>query len=556
MTARPDSAAILAWATERLAKGPDAEARAALAEATARFPDDARLAARHADALQLEGALADAAAEYRRALARDDSLVDAWYGLGCAELERRAYGGAAEALARTLALRPDAAGARFNLAKARFELGEVDAALDGYFDVVKLPDAALRREAIAAIACIIPGAPQADNAAILAARRAWAAAESPGPLPRPARRKRAPGDKLRIGYVSAFFGDRNWMKPVAGAVNHHDRDRFELHFFSDGQPPDAQAGWRDFPTDYVHDVHGAANDALAGYVARFAIDVLVDLNAYSYQRRLGLYMRRPAPAIATWFNSYATTGIDAFDVAIGDRAAVPAAEERFFTERVVHVPGSYLTFSVLYPVPDVAPPPALAGGRITFGCFCSQYKMTDATLDAFAAILRGAPEAQLLIKNRTLGDASCRASLHERFARRGIAGTRVLLEGPAEHSALLAAYARVDIALDTIPYSAGTTAMEALWQGVPVLTFNGDRWAMRTARSLLLASGLDAWCLADRDAFVARAIALAHAPDTPAMLASLRAGMRDMLRRSPACDSAALCRALEGIYEKLASQDL
>jgi predicted O-linked N-acetylglucosamine transferase (SPINDLY family) len=130
----------------------------------------------------------------------------------------------------------------------------------------------------------------------------------------------------------------------------------------------------------------------------------------------------------------------------------------------------------------------------------------------------------------------------------------VLLDGPAEHSAFLAAYARVDIALDTIPYSAGTTATEALWQGVPVLTFNGDRWAMRTSRSLLLAAGLDEWCLGDRDGFVARAVELAHAPGTPAMLSALRAGMRDKLRASPACDSAALCRALEGIYEGLAGE--
>jgi predicted O-linked N-acetylglucosamine transferase (SPINDLY family) len=201
----------------------------------------------------------------------------------------------------------------------------------------------------------------------------------------------------------------------------------------------------------------------------------------------------------------------------------------------------------------VAPPPALASGRITFGCFCSQYKLTDATLDMFAAILRAAPEAQLLLKNRALGDPSCRAALLTRFATRGIAGTRVLLDGPEEHAAFLAAYARVDIALDAFPYSGGTTTMEALWQGVPVLTFDGDRWAARTSRSLLLAAGLDEWCLPDRDAFVARAAALAHAAGTPAMLARLRAGLRDTLARSPACDSAALCRALERIYEELAA---
>lgn len=125
------------------------------------------------------------------------------------------------------------------------------------------------------------------------------------------------------------------------------------------------------------------------------------------------------------------------------------------------------------------------------------------------------------------------------------------MEGPAEHAAFLAAYERVDIALDTFPYSGGTTTMEALWQGVPVLTFNGDRWAARTSRSLLLAAGLDEWCLADRDAFVARAIALARSPMTPAELVALRGSLRDRLARSPACDGAALCRGLERLYEEI-----
>src|SRR5262249_49536927 len=119
------------------------------------------------------------------------------------------------------------------------------------------------------------------------------------------------------------------------------------------------------------------------------------------------------------------------------------------------------------------------------------------------------------------------------------------------HFAFLAAYARVDIALDPFPYSGGTTTMEALWQGVPVLTFNGDRWASRTSRSLLLAARLDAWCLPDQDAFVARAIALATSPTTASDLAAMRATLRDLLVRTPACDGTALCRGLESLYEKI-----
>jgi predicted O-linked N-acetylglucosamine transferase (SPINDLY family) len=552
MTDEP--AEILAWTTARLIKGPDAEARAALTAAVMRFPDHAALAGRLADALHADGQLDAAAAEYRRALALDASMAEAWYGLGCIELGRNAYGAAARCLSEALALQPDAAEWRLNLGKALFELGDVDAAVACYRPILSSGEPQLRREAMLQIACIIPGAASADNAAVLDSRRAWATTEAQRLPPQSRDRPRPPrGGKLRIGYVSAFFGERNWMKPVWGAVNHHDRSRFEIHFFADGKPPTAESGYRDADTDYVHNVTSAANDGLADYIARFGIDVLVDLNGYSFPKRLGLFLLRPAPVIVGWFNMFATTGIDGFGYIIGDDAVIPAAEERYYSERVRRVPGSYLAFSVLYPVPEVTPPPVLAGGVLTFGCFCSQYKITEDTIALWSAILRGAPKARLLLKNRALGDPSSQAAVRERFARRGVDPGRIIADGPSEHYAYLAAYERVDIALDAFPYSGGTTTMEALWQGVPVLTFNGDRWAARTSLSLLRAAGLDAWCLPDRDAFVARAVALANAPTTPGELAELRATLRDRLTRSPVCDSAGLCRALEGIYEQIAA---
>jgi len=548
------AATVLAWTTERLTKGADSEALAALDEAVTRFPDDPRLAVRHADALHLSGQLMAAAAEYRRALLLDPATVDGWNGLGCAELARGAHGETVRCLRQALDLRPDRLDIRFNLAKALFELGEIDTAVECYRAVVEAGPSALRDDALATIACIIPGVAAADNAAVLETRRGWARqrAKALGLAGRSRPAPAASGPKLRIGYVSAFFGDRNWMKPVWAAVNHHDRARFEVHFFADGKAPSADSGYRDFADDYVHNVNAAPNDGLADYIARCNIDVLVDLNGYSHPNRLDLFMRRPAPVIVGWFNMFATTGIDAFDYIIGDDAVIPAAEERFYSERVLRVPGSYLAFNVAYPVPAVTPPPVLTTGNLTFGCFCSQYKITDATVEAFAAILHGAAQARLLLKSRPLADESSRAAVLARFARYGIVAERILMEGPAEHFAFLAAYERVDIALDTFPYSGGTTTMEALWQGVPVLTFNGDRWASRTSRSLLLAAGLDTWCLADRDGFVTRAVALANAPTTPADLAVLRGSLRERLAKTPACDGAALCRGLERLYERIA----
>jgi protein O-GlcNAc transferase len=263
-------------------------------------------------------------------------------------------------------------------------------------------------------------------------------------------------------------------------------------------------------------------------------------------------MRRPAPVNIAWFNFYATSGIDTIDYIVGDAAVIPPSEEKYYCERVLRVPGSYLAFSVPYSTPAVVSPPCLAEGHITFGSLCSQHKINDDVIAAWTTILRQAPAAKLFIKNAELGDATNRAAMRERFNRLEIAPDRVLMGGPDAHETFIAAYGKADIALDTVPYNGGTTTMEALWQGVPVLTFNGDRWASRQSCSLLLAAGLDDWCLPDRDAYIAQAVELARSPATATELAALRATMRERLTRMPVCDGAGLCRALEGIYREVA----
>ena len=131
----------------------------------------------------------------------------------------------------------------------------------------------------------------------------------------------------------------------------------------------------------------------------------------------------------------------------------------------------------------------LRNGWLTFGSFASAHKITDPVVAAWSRILLGAPTARLLLRNQLLNEPSNRLALMARFARHGVTPDRLLLSGGAEHFDFLRGYDDVDIALDTFPYNGGTTTTEALWQGVPVLTFNGDRWASRTSRSLLAGGG-------------------------------------------------------------------
>ena len=446
-------------------------------------------------------------------------------------------------------LRPDEVGAWGLLAEALFKLGDVERAIDAY----RRAGAAASTRALAEenVAIIIPGSASAGNAAVLAARRAWGQHLAAGvsPVERP---QRPPsGGKLRIGYVSAFFDKANWMKPVYGVINRHDRDRLEVHLVSLGGDPSASAGYREHDHDVIWQVGACDDEKVARLLAAAGLDVLVDLNAYSAPKWLRLFLRRPAPVQISWFNSFATSGLDCFDGIIGDDTSIPAAEEGCYTERVLRVRGTYLAFEVFHAVPDVAPPPCSTNqGRLTFGALASAYKLNDLTLDIWARILRAAPTSRLLIRASTLAEPSNRDHLAARLAARDVAGERVDLEGGAAHFDFLRSYDRIDIALDTFPYNGGTTTTEALWQGVPVLTYVGDRWAARTSASLLRAAGLDAWVASDEEDLLAKASALARDPATPASLAALHAGMRARLAASAACDTAGLCLALEQIYRQ------
>ena len=438
--------------------------------------------------------------------------------------------------------------ALYNRGVALFGTGQVDQALVCFQAACRAADPELAALARRSLACIAPGAAGQTDASVRAARRDWIERLAAAPV---RLRPRDAGERVRVGYLSSFFGARNWMKPVWGVVNRHDRDRFQIHMFADGADPSADSGYEDVASDTVHRVAGLDDLALARAIGDAGLDVLVDLNGYSAQDRLRVLRHRPAPAIVGWFNHFAPSGLAEIDWLVGDDAAIPRGEGAAYGEAIHRVPGSYLAFEVTYETPAVAPPPCVASGAVTFGCLGSQYKLTDGVLAAWGKILTAAPRARLRIGNAALDDAAVRESLLARLAAQGVAGSRVTLSGRAEHLAFLGGYGEADIALDTFPYNGGTTTTEALWQGVPVLAFTGDRWAARTSRSLLLAAGLGDWVMADVAGYVARAAALANDPATPAMLTALRAGMRDRLRASAACDTAGLCRSLEDLYWRL-----
>lgn len=488
---------------------------------------------------------ADALECFRRANALGESGYLLRFGLGSALLETGQQAAAIVELERAVALEPRHSWARHSLGKAQYGIGLVDEAVANFRAALAASDDALNRSALATI---IPGSPSATHVDVLAARRVFAEKDLPGPRFRSSA-GRAPGP-LRVGYLSSFFASPNWMKPVWGLINKHDRAGFAVHLLSEATEVEcAAAGYRPDPRDTFVMLRGLDNDEASERVAAAELDLLVDLNGYSAPGRLAIVAHRPARIVVAWFNQFATSGIASYDYLVGDPVVVHADEELYYTEKIVRVPGTYLTFDVAYPVPPVEESPARRNGYVTFGSFASQYKLTPQVMQAWAAILDGAPRARLLIKNQTMRAEGNRAFLLGCFAANGVDPARITLEAGAPHYDYLSSYSRVDVALDPYPYNGGTTTSEALWEGVPVLCLDGDRWAARQGASLLRAARLDEFVAHDEADYIARGIELGQG------FADERETMRERLSASSMMDTTAFAREMERIYRRISAME-
>ena len=384
------AAALANLGSNLLTLGKTGKALPVLRDAVQLLPDNALLRAQLGDALQAESRLAEAEESYRQAVAMDCKMARAFYGLGCVQITLGDFAEAIESYRKVLSIAPDHMPSQHNLGKALFRMGEIDEALE---QIRKAGETDTSGTALTAIAVIIPGSPRADNQTILDERRRWARSQfADCGLRKVNPYLRRSGGRLRIGYVSRFFLNENWMKPVWGLINAHDSARFDIHLFSETAEAEIGSVRRENPPGRFHHIGPLSNDDAAQSIREAGIDILVDLNGYSHVERLPVFARRPAPVIAGWFNMYATTGMECFDYLVGDHEVIPLGEEKYYVEKIVRVPGSYLTFEINYPVPEVVPPPCLENGYITFGSLSSQYKITAEVAGAWSRILRECPE--------------------------------------------------------------------------------------------------------------------------------------------------------------------
>jgi len=351
-----------------------------------------------------------------------------------------------------------------------------------------------------------------------------------------------PEKKLRVGFVSpdlrhhsvAFF-----LKPILANL---DPERVQTILYHCHHTEDATSAELRALAGKWTSLHGL-DDALAlETIRKDAPDILIDLAGHSAMNRLPLFARNPAPVLVTYLGYPNTTGLPAIGYRLVDGLTDPEGEsEAFATEKLLR----FSTCAWAYEPPLDAPEPRMTdpSAPITFGSFNNFLKVSADTLSAWARLLERVPGSRLLIKSPYLEDPEVLASVREKLAAAGIATDRVELLGffasPAEH---LAAYSRVDVALDTFPYNGTTTTCEALWMGVPVVSLVGDRHAARVGLSLLTAVGHADWVVETHEAYIEKAVALAG--DRP-LRETLRQTLRQDVSKSPLLDHAAQAERFE-----------
>src|SRR5579872_3618822 len=360
---------------------------------------------------------------------------------------------------------------------------------------------------------------------------------------------RSPGRKLRVGYVSADFRQHAVALFAEPLLRAHDRTCVELYLYSGVAAEDATTQrFRALADQWCNTV--ALNDAqLAERIRGDRIDVLVDLSGHSACNRLLTFARRPAPVQVAYLLGHGyTTGLTQMDAFLADAALAPPGSEAFFSERIIRLPRIPLAYEPPHDMPPVEPLPAPKRGRVTFGYFGRTERLNDQVISAWARILSATPGARLVLNNLPFHEPAFRSLFLARFARHGIASERLDLVYTEPQARTWAAYGAIDIALDPFPHNAGTTTIEALWQGVPVVSLAGRPSFGRLGASILHAVGLDDWVTDDLDQYVARAIAAAA--DLPA-LARLREQLRPRMERSPLRDASGLARSIERSFRML-----
>ena len=350
---------------------------------------------------------------------------------------------------------------------------------------------------------------------------------------------------LRVGFISPDFGHHPVGRFLLSGFESFDAGRVQAVCFSDRIQVDAFTDrFRSAAEDWF-DIRGRDDSVVAEWVRDAGIDVLGDLTGHTGRHRLGVFARRPARLQLSWIGYPSTTGLPAIDGLVADEVLVPEGAETAFCERIIRLVGGHISYLPPVDAPDVNI--GSGSGEVVFGSFNKLDKTTPEVLSTWAKILVGQPGSRLVLRSRGLDDPRVADRFGGLLAEAGVDRDRISLHGWVSHAELLAGYGEIDIGLDTFPFSGGLTSCEALWMGVPVVTWAGQRMCGRQTASLLSRVGLEELAVASETEYVEKALELAG---DVALRRSLRSELRGRMRDGPLCDGRRLANEFTSAVER------
>jgi len=497
--------------------------------------------------LNARGLFAVAENTFRQAIGLEQDYAAAHNNLGIALRNQGKLSAAIEHFQKALGIDPENADIYNNLGDIFKEQGELKSAIDQYQQALRLrPDYHQVHSNLLFILSYNVLRPPRE---MYEAHRAWdkiqGAAGRAQAFPHSRDKQRA-DKRLRIGYVSPDFNDHAvsfFLEPI---LKTHDRRQVEVFCYAEVKNPDAVTRRLQAHADYWRSTVGLPDEIVARQIYTDGIDILIDLAGHTAGNRLKAFSYKPAPVQASYLGYFTTTGLKTMDYWITDEVLTPEDTVELSTETIYRLPRCCLTYQAATDAPKVFEPD---NEHIIFGSFNQISKISPGAVALWSEVLQAVPQSQLLLKTKQLADTAVQARMREQFAIHGIDPARlILLSATASYQEHLSIYNQVDISLDTIPRTGGSTTADALWMGVPVVTLAGARFIERLSASMLSAVGLGELITTSRDDYIACAVSLANNHEHRRRL---RASLRQRMADSPLCDAAGLAYALEQAYRHM-----
>jgi protein O-GlcNAc transferase len=482
----------------------------------------------------------DALADCDRAVALQPGFADALYNRGSALSELNRPDEALASYEQAMAVDPNHPNARSGLANAAMTIGD-------WSRTSKLADR-LRTEVLAGKSLIQPFVLMGywdDNELQLRCSQNYVRQAGPGPLPPLWTGQRYRHDRIRIAYLSADFHEHVTSTLMVEMFERHDRDRFEITAMSFGSDDNSAMRARLVKAfDRFHDARQQSDREVAELLRQWEIDIAVDLGGYTGGARPWVLAHRPAPVQAKYMGYPGTSGSDFIDYIVADSMVVPADQHRFFSEKIAALPDTLWVTDTKRAI-AATPTRAEAGlpeSGFVFCCFNHNWKITPPLFDIWMRLLSRVEGSVLWLLE---GNARIRNNLCKQAVARGVAAERLIFAGRTAPERHLARQQLADLFLDTLPYNAHTTASDALWVGLPLITTPGQSFPARVAASILHAANLPELIAADLTEYESLALKLARDPDALAAIREKLLATRDTL---PLFDTARFTRNLEAAY--------